>query len=640
MINHRKRLFSFLVVAVAATGSFALANAQTPGAGGVGAPPPATGTAGQTPGVDGPNAIPEVSVVPTGVGGSSGTVAVPPVDDVPPGEALGTEETPEKTNVESPLGVPGAHTGSAVPLVFPSTGVTRQRRVKALRTTVGLEPTAPDFGGEADLVSVLNEGSANIKPKRWTFTMHGYLRAPLRVGIGPGNVPSGAIAYTPPDYQLHAPATHVVGVDSNDWRSVGLNPTPTGSLYMSVGNALVSGTIVVSAQTFYDVGYKKLSDMGTISQAYLTMKFNDAFGYRGGLALTAGAFSNRYGLAGPKQQSSGYYNTYLFGRTRVAGANVTANVDLTDRVELVVEGGLGAKIEVIPWLPIPVGPAPYLPEQGPAPQGSNFVWQFHPALFVDEWLKVAAHYMTSYTPNDNWSGIANATTGKPPSSSRMNVLGAEVHVDRPRLGSAYLGYSHVDASAVLSLADGIQLLHSTNGYALTRNYFNPGYAAPQGATVTAVVPGTVGDSGQIDTVLFQYMVRMAPLLELPATGRDLTLAVYGMFNHVTAAMLGGGKQDKLKFGAEAEYAFWRYLSAGVRFDHVRPDGGKADVAYSAVSPRLIFHSSWISREYILLSYTRYFLGSSYGPFLDPPGISNPTYAYDRNLLVLSAQIAF
>jgi hypothetical protein len=655
MINHRRKPFTALVIGLMAFGSLAPALAQTGGAGTAGttpAAPVAPGQAGKpaasgTAGATGTAPAP-VPAGPGGApGGTPGPLAIPPPDEVPPGEALGDEQTP-KTNVEAPLAAPTAHGASTVPLVFPSSGVTRKKRLKPLRTTVGLDPTAPDLGGEADLVSVLNEGSANVKPKRWTFTMHGHLRAPLTVGIGPGNlVASRPATYMIPDYELHSPATHVVGRSPDDWRSVGLTPAPIGSLYFSVGNALISGTVIVSAQTFYDVGYKKLNDMGTISQAYLTMKFNDAFGYRGGLALTAGAFSNRYGLAGPKQQSGGYYNTYLFGRTRVAGINATADIDIDDHKELVIEAGVGAKIEVVPWLYNPAGPAPYLPEQGPTPQGSNFVWQFHPALFIDEWFKVAAHYMTSYTPNDNWGTGANNAASSPPASSRMHVLGADVHVDRPRMGSLYLGYSHVDAKAVLSLADGIQLLHSPNGFALTSNFLNPGYAPPPllggGVLTTAPVPGTVGDNGKIDTVLFQYMVRLAPLLELPATGRDLTLALYGMFNHVTSASIGGGKQDKIKFGAEAQYAFWRYLSAGVRFDRVMPDGGNADVAYTAISPRVVLHTSWISREYILLSYTRYFLGSSYGAFMDPPpppGVMNPIYQYDKNLLVLSAQIAF
>ena len=40
------------------------------------------------------------------------------------------------------------------------------------------------------LVSTANEGTANIKPKRWTFTMHGHLRAPWSIGIGSSPVPA------------------------------------------------------------------------------------------------------------------------------------------------------------------------------------------------------------------------------------------------------------------------------------------------------------------------------------------------------------------------------------------------------------------------------------------------------------------
>jgi hypothetical protein len=187
------------------------------------------------------------------------------------------------------------------------------------------------------------------------------------------------------------------------------------------------------------------------------------------------------------------------------------------------------------------------------------------------------------------------------------------------------------------------VLQSSNGVGLIHNYLNPSYVLPVPPNGmwdppgSEPKPGSVGDSGKIDSVMFQYMLRLASLLELPATGRDLTLAVYGMFNHVTSAALSKGTQDKFKFGSEAQFAAWRYLSAGVRFDRVMPDGGNADVAYSALSPRLVFHTSWHSREYILLSYTRYFLGSTLeGAFLD----AGVRYPPDKNLVVLSAQIAF
>jgi hypothetical protein len=617
MINHRKTLLRLTVIALAVTGTIRTARGQ-----------------GQT-GTGAPGTVP----------------AAPPADvlpDLPAGETGSSPEEATATNLGTPVPQrPGASLAAnpvspEPPLVFPSVaGGIARKRVKPLQTSAGLDPTAPDFGGEADLVSTVNEGGANIKPRRWTFVMHGFLRAPLRIGIGPTTQVLNNVGQMSSS-EWHSPP-HVVGSNSADWNYVGLSPSPLGSLHLSVGNAIVSATLIISAGTFVDAGYKQLDQMGGISQGYVTMKFTDMFGSRGGLTVTAGAFSNRYGLAGPRQNSSGYYNTYLFGRTRVSGMAVTADIDLTEHLELVIEDGFGAKLEVVPWLAQPLA-TPYLPDQGPTPQGSNFVHHAHAALLVDDWLRVAGHFMTSYTPNDLQASVATVRGSQ---SGTMNIMGGEVHLDLPRFGSAFVGYSHVSATRVLALADGIQVIHATNGAGLTKNYLNPAlhYVAPMiGTDVTAMVPGTQGDSGSVDTVLFQYMVRLAPLLELPATGRDLSVAVFGMFNHVSAATLTGGSQDKLKFGAEAELAAHRYLSVGTRFDRVMPNGGNADVAYSAISPRAILHTSWSSREYLMLSYTRYFLGASPQRYMLPEYVPSPgievTYPFDKNLIVLSAVISF
>ena len=250
------------------------------------------------------------------------------------------------------------------------------------------------------------------------------------------------------------------------------------------------------------------------------------------------------------------------------------------------------------------------------------------------------------------------STGKLPAATAVDpshiwVCGLEGHLDSPRFGNAYVGYAHLDAQRVLSLSDGLQTIQSANGLGLTQNYLNP--TLPYLSRATALVPGSQGDNGKIDTVLFQYMVRLASLMELPATGRDLTVAVFGMFNHVSGDKLQDnktqGSQDKIKVGAEAQYSFWRYMTAGLRVDRVAPNGGNSELAYSALSPRLVFHSNWLSREYFLLSYTRYFLGSGFDTkgFPDPTNASysfvdlaspSARYPVDKNLLVFSANIAF
>ena len=88
----------------------------------------------------------------------------------------------------------------------------------------------------------------------------------------------------------------------------------------------------------------------------------------------------------------------------MAGESLTANFDLNDHLQLVVEDGFGAKLEVVPYVsyihtpPPPL--APYLPVQGPVPQGSNFLHHAHVSLLADDWLQISGHYLYSFTPDD------------------------------------------------------------------------------------------------------------------------------------------------------------------------------------------------------------------------------------------------
>jgi hypothetical protein len=164
--------------------------------------------------------------------------------------------------------------------------------------------------------------------------------------------------------------------------------------------------------------------------------------------------------------------------------------------------------------------------------------------------------------------------------------------------------------------------------------------------------------------MFQYILRARPLLGRRDPGVDLSLAVFGMLNHVEAPkteILGSTtipgtsepvplytlKQDRIKFGAELQFAPHHLMSLGARFDRVMPDGGNADVAYNAISPRFILHTNWLSREYIILNYTRYFgMGRDVRPSPPYTQPSPPPEPYasittpDPNLISLAALVAF
>jgi hypothetical protein len=493
------------------------------------------------------------------------------------------------------------------------------------RRTVGMLPSKPDLGAEADMVSTANEVHAAPMDRRWTYVMAGYLRAPARVGYGPRNDLT-------PGSELHAPP-RIIGLNTYEWTNVGLAPAPEATLFVTVENARAAGTVIIQANTFWDVGFKNVESLGGVSQAYVTLKWPRAFNDAGGLMWTLGGFSNRYGNAGPRQQSSGYYQTQLFGRTHVLGEALTADIAIGENMRLILEHGIGAKTEVIPWLepggePAPPR-APWLPEQGPQAQGSTYVHHAHAALEIGTSVMLGAHYLSSWSPND----FFRPRQGDSPraETASMSVIGAELHVDSDRTGNGYIGYSHVNADNILPLGDGLELLHSRNGVQFTDNFLDP--VDDEYYQVGGPNPALLVDSGTVDTVLFQYMFKLGPALGWTPEGPDLRFAAFGMYNVIKNDII---EQSRLKFGGEVSAQLFKYFSGGVRFDQVRADGNNAREAYTAITPRLILHSTWVNREYIILSYTRYILGADAGPSRPYDNLE----LADPNLFVLSAAVSF
>ena len=102
------------------------------------------------------------------------------------------------------------------------------------------------------------------------------------------------------------------------------------------------------------------------------------------LTLTVGGFTNRYGAAG--RYDGGKYETYLFGRTHVAGFTTNLTYDASEDWSFQVEGGFGADLEPIPFYGPPQGAmaatplqqlAAWEPYPGPVPQESTFVAHGH-----------------------------------------------------------------------------------------------------------------------------------------------------------------------------------------------------------------------------------------------------------------------
>jgi hypothetical protein len=527
-----------------------------------------------------------------------------------------------------------ASLGSALEQVVPATDAPAAR-AKPLQVSVGLPPSALDLGSEADILGVRDSREMAAMLDRWSFSMKGSIRIPMRIGFGPRNDGQEGT-------EMHA-LPRIVGLGSGDWNYVGLAPNASAGLTITVANPVVSGTIIMGTSHLQDASFPVVDDVG-FDQGYLTFKFPDAFGNRGGIAVMAGIFSERFGTSGPYQKSSGYYSTYLFGRTHQAGTSITFNVDVTDKLELILETGAGAKTEVVPFfansatfqqanLPsTDEGPleSDLFPGQQSQPYGSTFVHHHHGALQLEDYLRVAGHYLSSWSPDDNTNFVGGSVA-----PARLTVVGGEVHYDR-ELYNAYLGYAHLDGNNLYPLADALQTIHSGSGRSLKLNYFG------QKDRFTGLTPSNF--SGTVDTLMWQLMLRVAPLIGDPFGSRDFNVALYGMYNHAVSPKEDPNDptsididDEKLKFGADLDLSLLKFLSIGGRVDRVIPRLADTSDAYTAISPRFSLYTKWKSKEQVIVQYTHFFLG----PKTVPGSPYTDEYFHpDPDMLVVMGRMSF
>jgi hypothetical protein len=445
-------------------------------------------------------------------------------------------------------------------------------------------------------------------------------------GLLPSEAPSGT--------QLHG-WPRVPGASYITWEYTNTVPGPWAQLNFSYGNSRAMMTIIVDSYSQTSSGYRNLQAQQGIDQAFLTLNFPEAFGDRGGLVWNIGSFQNRYGTAG--KYDGGMYETYLFGRTHVAGETLTANIEVAPEWGLTVEQGIGAKIEVIPFtnnqlsqvfkgssggncynIPQKDGfnmpctdnngwgfqnylsdrDAEYLPYAGPVPQGSTFLAHGHLGLAYRRLLTFGAHLLYTWTLDDNWSGKRNVTAGdddamdlgnsqlknvsnrvprvKGPTPGSMLVTGAEVRLNGGVYGDGYLGYSYIDAKNINALADALEVLHSFGGWQFKENFFGVTFDPHTGQ-----YQGPQNETGTVQTIEAQYTFSFGALANHPLAfwgqGPDLTLTAFGMLTLVNspAPVVDGVVQGTGLASDGATVADWNIKTKKLKFG--------ADVMYTPLS---------------------------------------------------------
>jgi len=191
---------------------------------------------------------------------------------------------------------------------------------------------APNLAGESR--STTYGGPATGGDKNWMFDFHGYVRAPLRLGMGDRSNPAAGQGGT----TYHRP---IVPDDQYlSWQYTGRG-SDWAELFFSVGNPIISGTVGITGYQFTDAAWVNTDAQFGIALGYLTIRPD--LPYKNvRTEFVVGSHWNRYGQAG--KYDSGKYDTFVFGRTHVIGYKARGEIDISD-VTLWAEQGFGPSSE-------------------------------------------------------------------------------------------------------------------------------------------------------------------------------------------------------------------------------------------------------------------------------------------------------
>jgi hypothetical protein len=478
---------------------------------------------------------------------------------------------------------------------------------------------------------------------QWKFSYHGYLRAPMRIGMGK-RLPEDTNGWTIKNQSNTTLHEATVPDDQYlSFQSTAHNMRSWAEGFFSFGNGVATGTIGIASYNLTEGGFSDYEANWGISQAYVML--TPDLGYDNvRVWAKAGAIVDRYGMAG--RYDAGEYDTYMFGRTHVVGETTHLDYDLNNLWTLSLEQGFGT--------------------HKPDPSVYNsalytLLHHEHIGLKQGRDLEFGAHYLYAWTqeeyrptdPNIGPSDVDQAARNGLPNGNEW-VAGFDARAELGAFGYIYGAYSHVGGNYALTVSRAIEVLHASGGgeydLGIVSNYFDspnchnmnsagaipvtpPGTPAPPTHWQALDYDACSDGNGSINALQghyefsltnFQSQIKGGP--RFWGQGFDAILKLYALatFTHseardTTKAPKTGGAAafkaadvpneysvTKWKFGADVNVNALPWLSPAVRFDRVMPNNHISEQNFMILSPRLVFKTAWVTHEKLTLGYSHYF----------------------------------
>jgi hypothetical protein len=487
----------------------------------------------------------------------------------------------------------------------------------------------------------------------WKFDYHGYLRAPMKLGIGK-RLPEDTNGYGIKDQG--STTLHEASVPDNQYlsfQSTSHNANSWGEAFFSFGNSWATGVLGIGAYSFTEAGFSDPDSQWGISQGYVLL--TPDLGYENvRLWAKAGAIVDKYGMAG--RYDAGEYDTYMFGRTHLMGETVHIDYDLTPSWTLYLEQGFGTHKP---------DPSIY--------NSARYTLMHHEHIGIKQGrdLEFGAHYLMAWSQEEyrpaNAAFDANLAPRNGLPTGHLWVAGAEARAELGAFGYIYGAFSHVGADYAVTVSRALEVLHSSGGgefdLGIVGNYLespnclainNPGQSvtgspAPPENWIGLDPNGCSDGNGAINALQAQYEFSLTNFNQQISGGQrfwghgfDVILKLYGMLLFVdsearnTATVKPDGvitdagenySVTKAKFGADVSVQALSWLSPGLRFDRVMPNNHIPEQSFAVLSPRLQFKSQWVTHERITLGYSRYFYDQRE---CEPALVPGPTGASIQN----------
>lgn len=459
-------------------------------------------------------------------------------------------------------------------------------------TPVGNAVTAPVFGEDR-----APPGDPN-NPKALRLAMHGYFRAPLRIGWRERTAPK-------PDEATNDIRTPWL-VDDDYFRSGFLYTRNAESdwteMYVMAGNQYVTATVALEGTLFSDWARPIIDKQLGISKGWVT--FHHAFDLspqaKLRLQIKGGAFSDRYGW----QEK---YDTYIFGRTHQMGERIRADLDY-GKFTFSVAHGFGARLEAIE-----------------SNQGLALLSHLRLSASYSRAIEASFYHLTSFTQDKRQL--------KEITDANVDVTGFEVRGDGGAIGRAVVDISSVSAKKGSFIAPAIEIMHSAGGRGLEENYFG--------------TEKSNKGTGSLFNLGFQYDLNVNPLMKKYGGKNmgqaDVQMTLFGLYTKVTSdqkdddPLVNRDGRQLFKWGAELAAWPLSFLGASLRYDRVIFDIVDDPSAFRVISPRITLRTHWMGEALLFLQWSHYVYGERV--FLRPGQVPLETMP-DKDLVKIQAQMSF